>query len=244
MFVIIQTPKKLPTHRQIQDNGTAGDADSLLKTFFQALPILFLVPLIISLMLAGVFSPSEAGAFAVIYIVVVQIFRGTFRFHKFKHSLVETYKSVACIFMIIAIAAFFTKVLTLEHFPELVTKWFLGVSSNPTVILLLINALVLIIGMFMEMVSTLIILTPILLSITKAVGVDPFHLGVILVFNLEIGMFTPPLGVGVYTVSSIGDVPPDKVFRELLGLYWPLVVSLLIITLVPELSLWLPGLLD
>jgi C4-dicarboxylate transporter DctM subunit len=90
--------------------------------------------------------------------------------------------------------------------------------------------MVLIIGMFMEMVSTLIILTPILLVITDAIGVDPFHLGVILVFNLEIGMFTPPLGVGVYTVSNVGNVPPDKVFRELLTLYWPLLIALLIIT--------------
>jgi TRAP-type C4-dicarboxylate transport system permease large subunit len=102
--------------------------------------------------------------------------------------------------------------------------------------------MVLIIGMFMEMVSTLIILTPILLVVTDAIGVDPFHLGVILVFNLEIGMFTPPLGVGVYTVSNVGNVPPDKVFRELLTLYWPLLIALLIITFFPKVSLWLPSL--
>ena len=104
------------------------------------------------------------------------------------------------------------------------------------------DLMVLIIGMFMEMVSTLIILTPILLVVTDAIGVDPFHLGVILVFNLEIGMFTPPLGVGVYTVSNVGNMPPDKVFRELLTLYWPLLIALLIITFFPKVYLWLPSL--
>ena len=105
-----------------------------------------------------------------------------------------------------------------------------------------INLMVLIIGMFMEMVSTPIILTPILLVVTDAIGVDPFHLGVILVFNLEIGMFTPPLGVGVYIVSNVGNVPPDKVFREMLILYLPLIIALLIITLFPMISLGLPSL--
>lgn len=248
LCVVFQTHKKIgpqPANTKKKDEKAANPKeDSLLVTFRQAFPILLLVPLIILLMLLGVFSPSEAGAFAVIYIIFIQIVRGTFSLRKLKLSLVETYKTIACIFMIIAIAAFFTKVLTLEHFPEMVTKGFLGISSNPIVILLLINILVLVIGMFMEMVSTLIILTPILLSVTKVVGIDPFHLGVILVFNLEIGMFTPPLGVGVYTVSRIGEVAPDKVFRELLSLYWPLLISLFVITLFPQLSLWLPSLLD
>jgi tripartite ATP-independent transporter DctM subunit len=247
LFVVFQTRRKFSSqlaHSRKQNEPSASPDERLFISFLRALPILFLVPLIIFLMLSGVFSPSEAGAFAVIYIIFIQVVRGTFSFDKVKLSLIETYKSVACIFMIIAIAAFFTKVLTLEHFPEMVTRIFLGISKNPIIILLLINIMVLIIGMFMEMVSTLIILTPILLTITKAVGIDPFHLGVILVFNLEIGMFTPPLGVGVYTVSRIGDVAPDKVFRELLTLYWPLLISLIFISLFPQLSLWLPGLLD
>lgn len=247
IFVVVQTPKKLPyTPASTSRNESEKDKkeeESLFKAFKDAFPILFLVPLIIGLMLMGVFSPSEAGAFAVVYIIFVQFLRKTFSFQKLKNSLVETYKSIACIFIIIAIAGFLTKILTLEHFPELVTRWFLGISSNRIIILLLINIMVLIIGMFMEMVSTLIILTPILLVVTDAIGVDPFHLGVILVFNLEIGMFTPPLGVGVYIVSNVGNVPPDKVFREMLILYLPLIIALLIITLFPIISLWLPRLI-
>ncbi|MBW2122877.1 MAG: TRAP transporter large permease [Deltaproteobacteria bacterium] len=249
IFVVLQTPGKLPgvPAARLQgrpDSDRDGENVSFSKAFGDAFPILLLIPLIITLMLVGVFSPSEAGAFAVIYIIILQVVRRTFSLKRLKRCLVETYKSIACIFMIIAIAEFLTKVLTLEHFPELVTRWFTSITASPITILLLINAMVLIIGMFMEMVSTLIILTPILLVITNAIGVDPFHLGVILVFNLEIGMFTPPLGVGVYTVAKVGNVPPDKVFRELLTLYWPLLIALLIITFFPALSLWLPGLMD
>ena len=122
---------------------------------------------------------------------------------------------------------------------ELVTTWFLNISDNPVVILLLINLMVLIVGMFMETIASLIILTPILLTITSAIGVYPLHLGVILVFNLTIGLYTPPFGVGVYTVANVVRVAPDKVFKELLPLYVPLLGSLLIITFVPQLSLCL-----
>jgi tripartite ATP-independent transporter DctM subunit len=245
VFVTIQTRTKLPALKGDEGSGGAVQGkkeERFLKAFLDAFPMLFLVPLMIVLMLVGVFSPSEAGAFAVIYILFVQVLRKTFSFQKVRRSLVESYKSIACIFMIIAVAGFFTKVLTLEHFPEMVTRWFLGISQDPIMILLLVNFMLLIIGMFMEMVSTLIILTPILLTVTGAVGVDPFHLGVILVFNLEIGMFTPPLGVGVYAVAKIANTSPDHVFREMLGLYWPLLVSLIILTFFPKASLWLPSL--
>jgi tripartite ATP-independent transporter DctM subunit len=244
VFVTIQTRTKLPPLKSDDGSGAVQGKkeERFSRAFLDAFPMLFLVPLMIVLMLVGVFSPSEAGAFAVIYILFVQVLRRTFSFQKLRRSLVESYKSIACIFMIIAVAGFFTKVLTLEHFPEMVTRWFLDISQDPIMILVLVNVMLLIIGMFMEMVSTLIILTPILLTVTGAVGVDPFHLGVILVFNLEIGMFTPPLGVGVYAVAKIANTSPDHVFREMLGLYWPLLVSLIIITFFPKASLWLPSL--
>jgi tripartite ATP-independent transporter DctM subunit len=247
VFVVLQIRKKLPIPEGMrpfnESNPRSEKEESFFKAFLDAFPMLFLVPFMIVLMLVGVFSPSEAGAFAVIYIIATQVLRRTFSFQKLKRSLVESYKSIACIFMIIAVAGFLTKVLTLEHFPEMVTRWFLGISENPIMILVLINIMLLVIGMFMEMVSTLIILTPILLTVTGAVGVDPFHLGVIIVFNLEIGMFTPPLGVGVYAVAKIANTSPDQVFKEMLGLYWPLLVSLILLTLFPKISLWVPSLI-
>jgi len=199
--------------------------------------------LIILFMLTGWFSPSEAGAASVIYIIFIEIFRRKFQFKKFINSMIATYKTIACIFMIIAVASFFSKILTLERFPEMVTSWFLNVSDNKIIILLLINIVCLVVGMFMETVSSIIILSPIFLVVAQAIGVDPIHLGVILVFNLGIGMFTPPFGVGVYTVAKVGNVAPDKVFKALMPLYLPLIVALILITFIPSLTLWVPNLL-
>ena len=188
-------------------------------------------------------SPSEAGAAAVLYILVAEAIKGKFSFKILKNSIIETYKTICNIFLIIGVAAFFTKVLTLEHFPEMVTSAFLGMAEHPAMILLLINILVLLVGMFMETISSLTILTPILLPVATAIQVDPIHLGVILVLNLTIGMLTPPFGVGLYTVATVGNVPAVKVLKELLPLYVPLLVALLIVTYVPPLTTLLPSLL-
>lgn len=252
LFVSLQIPSKLQFKRN-ENIGNSLDntsyqnykkeSDSFIFVFKKALPMLLLIPLIVFSMLFGLLSPSEAGAAAVIYILLVEILKGKFKFKILFNSIVSTYKSTAAIFIIIAIASFFMKVLTLEEFPQLVTTWFLNVSKNPIIVLLLINLLILIVGMFMETVVSIIILTPILLTITNSIGIDPIHLGIILIYNLEIGMFTPPFGIGVFTVSTVGGATPDKVFKELLLLYLPLVIALIVITYVPQLSLFLPKLL-
>jgi tripartite ATP-independent transporter DctM subunit len=217
------------------------DQHDFLKSFINAFPIIIAAPLILFAMFIGIFSPSEAGAAGVVYVLVVEIMRGEFRFAKVRNALIETYHTVAGVLMIVAIASFFTKMLTLERFPELITTWFLNISHNRVIILLVINLVILIVGMFIDTLSALLLLTPILLQVTKAFGVDPLYLGVILVYNLMIGMFTPRLGIGVFTVAHVGKVAPDKVFRELVSLYSPLLISLLIITFFPKLTLWLPN---
>lgn len=252
LFVNLQIPSKLQFIRNKNIRNSLDnidyqiykdERDSFIFVFKKVLPMLLLIPLIVFSMLFGLLSPSEAGAGAIIYILLVEILKGKFKFKKLFNSIVYTYKTTATIFIIIALASFFMKVLTLEKVPQLVTTWFLNVSQNPIIILLLINLLILIVGMFMETVVSIIILTPILLVITNSIGVDPIHLGIILVYNLEIGMFTPPFGVGVFTVSAVGGVSPDKVFRELLVLYIPLIIALIVITYMPQMSLFLPKLL-
>ncbi len=243
LFVINQIPRKLKNQLPVdRHDHDPPEHESLLKSTLDALPMIVLVPIIIAIMLLGISSPSEAAAAAVLYIIILEILRGTFSLKTLKTSLVNTYKVVASIFIIIAVASFFSSILTLERFPEAVAAWFMSISQSPVVILLLLNIMVLFVGMFMETVSSLIILTPILFTITRTIDMDPLHLGVVLVFNLTIGMLTPPFGVGVYTVARIGNIAPDKVFRELFSLYWPLIIALLLITFIPQLSLWLPSL--
>lgn len=244
IFVSIQCRTKLKP-RPVAAGAPVPSApkESLWQATKQALHVLILIPAIIVAMLGGVCSPSEAGAAAVLYILVAEAIKGKFSFKILKNSIIETYKTICNIFLIIGVAAFFTKVLTLEHFPEMVTSAFLGMAEHPAMILLLINILVLLVGMFMETISSLTILTPILLPVATAIQVDPIHLGVILVLNLTIGMLTPPFGVGLYTVATVGNVPAVKVLKELLPLYVPLLVALLIVTYVPPLTTLLPSLL-
>lgn len=244
IFVSIQCRTKLKP-RPVAAGAPVPSApkESLWQATKQALHVLILIPAIIVAMLGGVCSPSEAGAAAVLYILVAEAIKGKFSFKILKNSIIETYKTICNIFLIIGVAAFFTKVLTLEHFPEMVTSAFLGMAEHPAIILLLINILVLLVGMFMETISSLTILTPILLPVATAIQVDPIHLGVILVLNLTIGMLTPPFGVGLYTVATVGNVPAVKVLKELLPLYVPLLVALLIVTYVPPLTTLLPSLL-
>ena len=244
IFVSIQCRTKLKP-RPVAAGAPVPSApkESLWQATKQALHVLILIPAIIVAMLGGVCSPSEAGAAAVLYILVAEAIKGKFSFKILKNSIIETYKTICNIFLIIGVAAFFTKVLTLEHFPEMVTSAFLGMAEHPAMILLLINILVLLVGMFMETISSLTILTPILLPAATAIQVDPIHLGVILVLNLTIGMLTPPFGVGLYTVATVGNVPAVKVLKELLPLYVPLLVALLIVTYFPPLTTLLPSLL-
>jgi len=241
IFVSADLPRRLPVGAV--DTNVVRQNDSLLKATRDALHILVLVPGVVASMLFGVFTPSEAGAAAIIYIIAIEILRGKFSLAKVKSAMLASYKMTASIFAIIAVAALFTKVLTLEHFPEMVTKFFLSASTSKFVILLLVNILLLVVGMFMETVSSLLILTPILLQVTKAIGVDPIHLGIIIVYNLTLGLLTPPFGVGVFTCATVSKLPPERIFREVVPLYIPLAIALLVITYVPELSLWLPRLI-
>lgn len=244
IFVSLQVKSKLRPQAAIAGASLAKDREeSLWQVTKDALYVLILIPAIIVSMLMGVFSPSEAGAAAVLYLLIIQVVKGRFSFKVLKDCIIETYKTSAGIFMIIATASVFSKVLTMERFPEMVSSWFLSFSDSKVLILLMINILVLLVGMFMETISALTILTPILLSVTQAVGINPIHLGVILVFNLTIGMLTPPFGVGLFTVAQIAQRPMEKILKELIPLFIPLLIALLLITYIPQLSLWLPSFL-
>lgn len=240
IFVSFQVNRKTLRPAQVQDD----DRDkSFWRVTKESIHVLILVPAIIISMLRGIFSPSEAGAAAVLYLIIIEAVRGRFRWKILKNAIVETARETAGIFIIIAVASLFTKVLTLERFPEMISNWFLSFSDHPALVILMINAMILIVGCFMETISALTILSPILLEITGAIHMDPLQLGVILVFNLTIGMLTPPFGVGLFTVSRIARRPMEKVLKQMLPLFVPLLIALLLISYIPFFTTWLPGLL-
>jgi C4-dicarboxylate transporter, DctM subunit len=193
----------------------------------------------------GIFSPTEAAVVAVVYALVI----GKFVYKELTwESIFESFREAVIInattMIIIGLSVSFAYFMTLEQIPNDISGFLTELSSSPVVILLAINILLLIVGMFIDTISALVVLTPILLPIVTAVGVDPIHFGVILVANLAIGFITPPLGVNLFVASSVGKVKFERIVRAIIPFMISMIICLIVITYVPELSLWLPGLFE
>ncbi|WP_424934423.1 TRAP transporter large permease [Amaricoccus macauensis] len=203
-----------------------------------------LVPVIIlGGIYSGVFTPTEAGAVAVLYAAII----GKFVYRDLKWSdfpsiLAESARTSGMILVLVIMATAFGRVITLAQIPADLATWLTGLSDNPIIILLLINLLLLIIGMFMETISSIIIMTPILLPVATALGVDPIAFGVIMTVNLAIGFCTPPLGVNLFVASSISGVSIERISKAILPFFLGMIILLMLITYVPALSLALPAL--
>jgi len=149
----------------------------------------------------------------------------------------------AVILIVISAAGLFSWVLTYNGVPQMVAQFFAGISDNPIVFLLLINLFLFIVGMFFDSGAAIIILAPILTPAAVSLGIDPVHFGVIMIVNLAMGMITPPIGVNLFVVCQIAKINLESLIRPLLWYVGMVVVDILIISYVPELSLWLPQLL-
>lgn len=215
----------------------------LLTALRRALLPLLTPVIIIGGMLGGIFTPTEASVVAVVYAFALGLF--VYREVGWR-DLRDALWTVACqsasMLIIAASANVMGWVLARERIPQLVTEALLAVTSNWAVVLLLINMLLLVTGTFMEAIATLVILTPILVPIVKAVGIDPVHFGVVMSVNLMIGLLTPPFGMALYAVSRVGGIPFVQVVRGTFPFVLPLLVVLLLITYVPALVLFLPRL--
>lgn len=155
----------------------------------------------------------------------------------------ETLKNTVGITFIIAAASIFSYILTIEQVPAMLTNLFLDNVHNRYLALLLINLILLVVGMFMETMASLTVLTPILLPVAVSFGVHPVHFGIIMILNLMIGLLTPPVGTVLYVLAGLSDVSFEKIAKAILPYVGVLMVVLLILTFVPELVLFLPRLM-
>lgn len=203
---------------------------------------LLMTVLILYGIIGGLFTPTEASVVAVGYALLV----GTLVYRKLslKRTLVvvvDSMRTSAALMVLIGFANLFGYLLVTERLPQIVSAQILGFSDNPYVVLLLINVLLILVGTFMETIAALLILFPILLQVATSVGVDPIHFSVIALLNLMIGLTTPPLGVCLFVAAGIGKVPIGDVSRAGLPFLLVSLGVLALVTLVPELTLWLPG---
>ena len=175
---------------------------------------------------------------SVFYALIISLF--VYRSIKIKDIwsiLVESIRTYTPILFILAASIAFSRVLTLMQVPQAVSDWILTHFTNPVVLLLVINAFLLIVGMVMDTTPAILILTPILLPIVTAIGMDPIHFGVMMVVNLAIGFVTPPIGVNLFVASSLSDIPIMQIAGKAMPMIGYFLVALLIITFIPAVSL-------
>lgn len=216
------------------------------KGFFQVFKESFfalLSPVIIlGCIYSGIASPTEAAVISVFYSIAVSLF--VYKSMKVKdlwQVMVEGVKTYAPILFILAASVAFSRVLTLMRVPQSVSQWILSNFSNGTVILIVINIFLLFVGMVMDTTPAILILTPILLPIATAIGMNPIHFGIMMVVNLAIGFVTPPIGVNLFVASSLTDIPVMEIAKKAMPLIVCFLIALLLITFIPQISLVLLG---
>jgi len=232
-------------------NFPAGDAvpfAEVLRYTIAAVPSLFLIVLVIGGILAGIFTATEAGAIAVLYSLLLSgpVYR-EIGFGDVAPIFLKAAQTTAIVMFLIAASIAMSWILAYENIPAIVGEALVNVSDNPIVILLLINIVLLLVGIFMDMTPAVLIFTPIFLPVAVDLGMTPLHFGIMLVLNLCIGLCTPPVGTILFVGCALAKTTISQMVRPMIPMYAAMFVVLLLITYIPELSEWLPryfGLID
>ena len=212
--------------------------------FKEAFWALLIIVIVIGGIYGGIFTPTEAGAFSVMYAFFISFF--VYRDTKVKDLykiILDSAQTSAMIFFIIANAMLFAHFLTDEQIPQQITQMIIEANVGPLMFLLIVNILLLLMGQFMEPSSVVMITVPLLLPIGMALGIDPIHLGVIMVVNMEIGMITPPVGLNLFVASGITGLSLKEIIVASLPMTGILLIGLILVTYIPAISLWLPNLM-
>lgn len=213
------------------------------QLFISAAPGLILVAIIFGGVRSGIFTASESSNIAVVYALFVTflVYR-TLGWRAFTEATKAAVRTTAMVLLVIGCAASFGWLLAYTRVPASMVAALQGVSDNPIVILLLLNVVLLILGTFMDMSPLIVITTPIFLPVATAFGVDPVHFGVILILNLGIGLCTPPVGAVLFVGCAVGRIPISQAMRTIWPFYGAAFATLMMVTYIPALSLWLPSL--
>jgi len=216
---------------------------AVLALLINALPGLILVAIIFGGVRSGVFTASESSCIAVVYAigVTIVVYR-SLNWPDFVAATMGAVRTASMVLLVIGSAAAFAWLLAYMRVPATLVELISGISNNPLVILLLLNVLLLFLGTFMDMSPLIVITTPIFLPVATAFGVDPVHFGIILILNLGIGLCTPPVGSVLFVGCAVGKVPIATVVKTIWPFYGAALATLMLVTYVPALSLWLPNL--
>lgn len=219
-------------------------ASGLAKATGGAVTALIAPGIIIGGILFGFMTPTESGAVASLYVLVIGfLWTRELTVKGVLKALSNTVRLTSVIFVVIGAATIVGWILSSERVPQAMAPVVLEYASSPSMVLLLISGIIFVVGMFMEEIAALVLLTPVFSPLAAAAGIDPLHFGIVMTLNITIALITPPMGACVYIVSSVGSVPLEKMFRHI----WPFVLVALacqlLLIFVPSISLWLPRML-
>jgi tripartite ATP-independent transporter DctM subunit len=213
-----------------------------LRRFWKAVPSLFMLIVVIGGIVAGIFTATEAAAIAVLYALVLGFIYREIALRELPGILLEAVETTAVVMLLIGTSIAMSWVLSYEMVPQNLSRTLLTLTDSPVGILLIINAILLVVGTFMDMTPAILIFTPIFLPIVTDLGVEPVHFGIVMVLNLCVGLCTPPVGSVLFVGAAVADTTISRLVRPLLPLFVAMVVALLVVTFVPEVSLWFPRL--
>lgn len=210
------------------------------KVFFEAIPSLLMIVIVIGGIVAGIFTATEASVVAVLFSLILSFLYKSIKWKDIPGMLIESVETTGVVMLLVGASALLSIVMTFSGIPEILSESILSITDNMIIILLLMNILLLIAGTFLDITPAVLIFTPIFLPIAMDLGMDPVHFGIMIVFNLSIGLATPPVGTVLYVGSRVGNVTVESVFKPLLIFYAAIFVILMLVTFVPQLSLFLP----
>ena len=214
------------------------------RKFFDAVPSLLMLVIVIGGIVAGFFTATEASAVAVLYALILALLYREITIRDLPDIILKSVRTTCIVLLLVATSIGMSWIMSFENIPQNVSSGLLNLSDNPVVILLVINFILLFVGMFMDMTPAVLIFTPIFLPIVTAqLGMDPIHFGIIMVLNLCVGLCTPPVGSVLFIGCSVANLKIEQVIRPLLPMFVIMIVVLMLVTYIPGISLWLPNLL-
>ena len=224
--------------------GAPFSLKNLIKQFSVSFWALAAILIVVFGVVGGVFTATESAAIAVIYSLFVSVFiykgldwKGVW------HALDECVNTLSIVMILIATSQVFGFCLTRLHVPELAASAITGITTNPYILALLLNLILLVLGCIMDMSPIILIATPILLPIAQSIGIDPIQFGIMVILNCGIGLLTPPVGAVLFIGSAVAKIPMEKVVKATLPFYLCMIITLLLVTFVPAISMFIPNLL-
>lgn len=225
-------------------SNTTYTAKEKWNIFVQALPCLLLIVIVIGGIIGSIFTATEGAVVAVVYSLILSLFvYKSIQIKDIPQILKDSAEMTGIIIFLIGVSSIMSWVMAFTNIPEAVSAGLLSISNNKIVIFLMINLILLIVGTFMDMTPACLIFTPIFLPVCQALGMDTIHFGIMIIFNLCIGTITPPVGTTLFVDVKVGGVKIETVMKQLLIYFAAIFIVLMLVTYIPQISLWLPKLM-